>query len=61
MHAITVALVLSCLMDSPTERLSQVESYLDFVETFSTCTAAEIKEVKHKNWTNKLSKTLKMY
>ena len=37
------------------------ESYLDFVETFSACTAAEIKEVKHKNWTNKISKTLKMY
>ena len=24
------------------------------METFSTCTAAEIKELKHKNWTNKI-------
>ena len=36
------------------------ESYLDFVETFSTCTAVEIKEVKHKNWMNKISKNILM-
>ena len=47
-------------MGLPVMAVDTAEPYLDFVETFNLH-CCRIKEVKHKNWTNKNSKTLKMY
>ena len=40
--------------------VNTAELYLYFAEIFKACTAAEIKEIKHKKWTNKISRTLKI-